>query len=355
MTDNAISRSRWLDTERISLSLPDGSTTEVEEGAQVRIGDPIARFPLPPVVIAYADELRVTMEASANEIANFDGKDLHTGDLIGSRRSGLRTHALRAPANGTAQVVSGLGVLVLRRPNAEAQVVATATGVVLQVTAHEIVIASAVERVRFAFAVGGDTLGGHSLSPGLPRVAARSQTARNGNQRTNVTTIPHIGDIAQLLSEAKARPGARVVGTVSEDVAWKLLSEQGQAIARTLATSPIIVLDGVGSPKVGKIAIQSLGNVADSRIVIDHRERCLTIYRDAVTPVPKQDGLSEKRQSHARLREPARWNAACQMLGLPFLSALTSGVRTPVVRTQSTEAGTADIPLQNISVDDELP
>ena len=238
------------DTMDTQYPLEDGDVPLVQSGDTVAPGDRIATRSGAPMIVAYAATLRLSLDTAREGMKESDGTVCAEGDLLGSRRAGLTTRSVLAPASGAVRCLPQSGALVIKREHATSEHQARYAGIVRAVSDRAIVVESEVARFAYAFA-------NHVRDSGaLAVVPAHLEFFTTGwlPQTAASTVVAHIADVASLSSIVRSFHGTLFVGSVTESVAWMLL-ERSHAVSRHTMAAGIVVLHGVGDLAQGKQAV----------------------------------------------------------------------------------------------------
>lgn len=339
----------WLsaDTNSRAYVLPPGAEIAVQAGETVRAGDAIANLPPLPRLIALADSLRLSHDASVTAIQALDGSTIEAGGLLGKHRTGLRTRTLHAPCSGTICGVPELGAVSILSGEERPILRADRPGVVATIEPDRVTITSHVLRCRLAFITGlGGTYGRLTFAPGV-RGDALPKRPDTGEREAAFTALPHIASIADLTVALRRAPGPIIVGTVSEAVAWDMLLRQtdGSDDAGPL----IAVLLGPGDIGIGERAIEGLRRFDGATLDLDPHSGQMTIFNEASTEGAEEESPDDRTTGEALTLDPAQWHIPCIVAGTAALGLHEMGVRTMLVRTLPTGDGAAWVPTVNVA------
>lgn len=268
-----------------SYALSEGDTPRVRCGDTVAAGDVIAPGPAAPAIIAYAATLHLSEEAATEEIARYDGTSCTAGTLLGTRRVGLVTRHVRAPASGLMRGLPRSGALAIRDPHAELLRHARYGGIVHDISQRAIIIRSAVARCGYAFADDMHTIGPLPIEPALLGVAVTERAMPQTSPASASTVVAHIADAARMKTAIRSFHGTLIVGSVTESVAWALLERAQAAESRHANNAGVIVLSGVGDVQHGARAIAPFRHFPGAHLARDRFTHTLTIIpTDGVLP-----------------------------------------------------------------------
>jgi hypothetical protein len=339
----------WLsaDTESRAYILPPGAEVAVQAGETVPAGGAIANLPPLPRVIALADSLRLSHDASLAAIQALDGTTIEAGGLLGKHRVGLRTRTLHAPYSGTIRGVPELGAVAILPGEEQQTLRADRPGVVATIEPDRATITSRVLRCRLAFITGlGRAYGRLALAPN-GRGGAPAERPDTDGREAVITALPHIASMADLTAALRRAPGPIIVGTVSEAVAWDMLLRQ---IDGGDDAEPIIaVLLGPGESGIGERAIEGLRRFDGAIFDLDPSGGTMTIFTEASTEGVEEEPPGDRNTGEALVLDPARWHLPCVVAGTAELGLLETGVRSLLVRTSPTGDGAAWVPVVNVA------
>ncbi len=276
-----------------SYALGEGDTPRVRCGDAVTAGDVIATGTGAPAIIAYAATLHLSGADAAGEIARYDGTSCIAGASLGTRRAGLVTRHVRAPASGLVHGLPQSGALVIRDPRAESPQHARYGGIVHDISPHAIIIRSAVARCGYAFADDIRTIAPLSIEPALLDVAITERAILRTPPASASTVIAHIADAAHLKAVFRSFHGTLIIGSVTDSVAWALLERSQTTDSRHANNAGIIVLSGVGDVQDGAHAVAPFRHFPGADLARDRFTHTLTIIpTNGMLPEPEADFAS---------------------------------------------------------------
>lgn len=339
----------WLsaDTESRAYILPPVAEVVVRAGETVEAGDAIANLPPLPRVIALADFLRLSHDASVTAIQALDGTTIEAGGLLGKHRTGLRTRSLHAPCSGAIQSVPEHGAIAIL-PSEDRQILrADRPGVVATIEPDRVTITSRVLRCRSAFIIGRGAAYSRLAFAGSERGEAVPERPDTDRKEAVITTLPHIASLADLTTACRRAPGPIIVGTVSEAVAWEMLIRQMEG--GDDAGHIVAVLLGPGDIRSGERAIERLRGFDGAMLGFAPHGGQMTIFTEASTEGREEESPDDRNTGEAFALDPARWHLPCIVTGAAELGLHETGVRTLLVRTVPTGEGAAWVPVVNVA------
>ena len=337
--------SSWLrfGTETTTYALPGGASPTVRVGDDVQRGDILAHVATAPHMIALAEELHLSGDACRCAIASLEGASVAANAPIHDHRSGLRVRTVRAPHAGVIDGMPKYNAIIVRPEETHDALRAVHPGLVTSVESEAIIVASHVVRCAFAFAVGHPAASiframPDDLPPQSPRVSPDGLEGRPG-----IRALAHIETVADLTSMQRRGANALIVGTISDMVAWELLTRDSPSAGRE--NPSIIVLFGTGTLALGAAAIGQLRPFDGAAIRTDRRAREIILL-----PADASNGATDDQQSAGAIYvDPARWNTPCIVESAPHLALLDSGARPAVIRTSANGHGEEQTPLDAIA------
>lgn len=334
------------DTMDTWYALEENDAPRVARGETVAAGDVIATGPGSPAILAYAATLRLSVEASADAIARYDGAACTAGMSLGARRVGLKTRSVSAPVGGIARGLPHSGALVIRDQAAARERRARYGGTVRALNERAIVVASEVARCGYAFADEDGDLCSLHIEPALLDAAPADADLPPLPHPASIV-VAHIADAARLASALRSFSGTLIVGSVAESAAWTLM-ERARSSASRRGTGPgIVALDGIGDAQAGARAVASFRHFHGARAILDRFTQTLTIIPPGDTPPEAiAEGFSG-RGAPVERRDPANYGMPCDAQGTPYV-ALVGGVRALCVGPSDGIPGAPHIPVQNL-------
>lgn len=282
------------DTLDTSYALREDDAPRVQCGDAVSAGDVIATGPGAPAIIAYAATLHLAEDAAAGEIARYDGTSCVAGESLGTRRVGLVTRHVRAPAGGLMYGLPQSGALVIRDAHGELPQHARYGGIVHDISPHAISIRSAVARCGYAFADNVQAIGPLSIEPALLDAAVTERAMPQMPPASASIVVAHVADVTQLKAVIRSFHGTLIVGGVTESVAWAILERsQVAAKARHTKDAGIIVLSGVGDIQDGTRTVAPFRHFSGAHLIRDRFTHTLMIIPpDGMLPGPEPEFAS---------------------------------------------------------------
>lgn len=344
----------WLrdETNSATYTLPKGAHPVVSVGDSVRAGDILAQIPAPPHLLAFADALHISPDASRNTIASLDGSFVEAGAPIHSRRSGLRVRTLRAPHAGTVCVLSECGAVTVRRREGNEPLRAMRAGVVTSVQSTAIIVESRVVRGSFAFAIGPLSVFGLLVIP-IESPERPPRAPSDEPEGTDaVRALAYIGEVTELASILRRATGPLIVGTVSDAVAWELLTRDAPSAERE--NRAVIVLFGPGDPERGATAVRRLRTYDGAMMSSTQRSGEIVIFPEKAADATAERHAEEGDTDAAMYIDPARWNTPCNVDGGAHMALLDTGARTLVRRTSAEGHRDERTPITNIATRPEF-
>jgi hypothetical protein len=345
---NSTLPSPWLhpDTKaRVSI-LPPGSDVTVRAGEAVRAGDVIANLPPEQCVIALADRLLLSRDAGIAAIEALDGMSVEAGESLGRHRTGLRTRTVQAPSSGIIRGMPEQGAICIIPRDERPLLRADRPGIVTDIEADRVTITSRVLCCHLAFVIGSSSAYGKLAITANGRNGTAPERPETVERASIFTALPHIAGIADLPAALRDAPGPIIVGTVSEAVAWEILTrssaesdDAGQAVA---------VLLGPGERAVGERAIERLQIFDGSLLDLDLSRGEMTIFPGNLAEREWEARAQDSVGGEAFTVDPARWHMPCMVTGPAVLGSLETGVRTALVRSEPTSGGAEWVPVVNI-------
>lgn len=350
MADDKVHDGLRRGTSAITYRLPDGATPTVAPGETVSAGAILATVRPPPTVVAIADELRLGVTESAEMIESLDGAAITEGQVIASRRVGLRKRAIRAPISGVVRAVPAYGALLIDPAGNLQETHALQGGRVIEARPDAVTVATRIYRTWFAISAGPawhETIIARASDDPQRSAAVRLSPALVSGHWA--TIVPHIDDFSELAPDRGGGRGPMIVGTVSDDVAWELLARADDRRARDDRVRPVVVLRGPGDAACGDRATRPLFDLGAMPVTIDHYSRQLLIFADGEPDPTEEEATERERETAAVYADPERWHRACIIAGDPHLATLETAFRTLALRTTSGHGVDERTPLYNIT------
>ncbi len=254
----------------ITYPLRDDATPLVHPGEHVIAGDVLARSNERGWIVAYAAILRLADGEAVADLKRHEGEAYHAGAPLATRRTGLRTRSVAAPVSGTVRTLPKCGALAVRDESGTFAYYARYAGIIRAVTEREISITSIVTRCTYAFAVGAPHHGILHIVPALLSGILTRDTALSIAESASVTVVAHIADVAALGALRSDMRGTLLVGSVSEEVALRLMSRVSATQHGTAKQSAVVVLYGVGNVDAG-IATAAIFDGLDTAAILFQR------------------------------------------------------------------------------------
>ncbi|GEM_PF-4737193 len=341
----------FRDTMETIYPLGDSDVPSVRQGDTVAAGDVIAHGPEPAAIAAYAATLRLSVDEAADDLARHHGREIKAGNSLGMRRVGLVTRTISAPATGTMHTLPRSGALVIRSDRADCERHARYAGIVRDVREEAIAVTSAVARCVYAF-TGGDTrhVGQIHIDPALLKVPLTTKTMPRSVPSASSLILAHIADLATLHALTRSARGTFFIGSVTEPVAWSLLSRSESREGRRAHMPGIIVLSGVGDLAHGVHAVASFRDYHGAHAILDRLAHAVTLMPPAGTFPEADTGPEDADQQSAIRRDPANYDIPCEIHGAPVVALLHTGARVLCART-SGSPGERFAPSQNVRRD----
>jgi hypothetical protein len=218
-------------------------------------------------------------------------------------------------------------------------------GAVIASDAAQIVVATAAERLPFAYgALGRAYRASFMLDASLHELTFTARTSIPPRSADIALLMTQIADV-QTLTHVRQRTSALLIlGTVGEAVAWDLYTNADRN-ARPSGDSGILVLAGIGNPGDGARAIATLHAMHGATVLVDAETRQLLVLDDGRSPLNNEARFPA--DGAISFREPAYLGESGIARGNPQDHALDSGLRVLAVETQSAQRGTALISVEN--------
>ena len=318
----------------------------VQEGDDVSPHALLARSPRGPVVVALASELHLSADAGERTVARLTGTTVHINESLGTHRVGLVKRTLRAPIDGATLGAPRSGAIAIRSGERHVDLRARFGGIVSVSRPDQITVATAAHRLSAG--IVASVASGHAplVLPGVPVVRTHTEAApANVPPGTIVSVIGHLGSLRDLAAARKSAHAIVIVGAVSEEVAWALLSPAPQSSEPPGARSGVVVLGGLGNPAVGAEAVSTLAPFAGLPVVIDGRAGAIAIV---LNHAPKPDSVVPG-ASNGVYRDPSHWGIPCAVEAETFLWTFAWGLRTVACRVSSDLAVREITPTANIA------
>ncbi len=250
MGDNSDTVARTRDESVAIYPFPVGTTPLVPVGERVVVGDVLARGHGVPTLVAYAATLGLSAAEAAAEIERHEGKMYRAGTPLATRRTGLRTRSVSPPISGSLRTLMNSGALAISdEANIEYRV--RHNGVVSAVTERAIFLTVEVARCPYVFMDGTPQNATLHIAPPLLSETLTGGTTLPLTEKKTVTAVAHIADAAALDAIRSHTHGTLLVGSVSEGVAWQLLSRSHAKGREVAKQSAVVVLYGIGDLETG--------------------------------------------------------------------------------------------------------
>lgn len=347
MSDTAMLAAARIDSMSFDYELPTGAEVSIAVGEKVRRDHRLARLPAQPEIVALANELRLPRDASRAVIRALDTSTVEAGAVLGRNRSGLRMRTVRASCSGIVQGMPTCGAIVVRPSDTTATLRARYPGVVASITSERVTVESPVIRRPFAFADGPWRDLGRLAIAEDPHARPTSAHSAGSDAEPVTTALAHISDVAEMTATLRRVPGPLIVGTVSDEVAWQLLT--GEPSARHRPDRVVIVLVGPGDEARGAAALRTLQRWEGATLAADHRSREIIIIPDEPPDSAEDIASLEYRTSDAVFVDPARWYISCTVRGTAAMGLLETGGRALLVRTSVEGVTEERTPVANLA------
>lgn len=338
----------YRDTIETTYALRDDAIPLVQRGDTVAAGDVIARGGGPPAIVPYAALLRLSADAAAAAIVRQNGATCTVGASLGTRRIGLMTHTVSAPAGGSVRGFPNSGALAIRDETATGQYRARYPGTVRERSDRAIVITSDVARCVYAFADKPRGIGALHIEQALLRAASAAETAAQLPHAASCTVIAHISDAEHLASVSRSFDGTLLVGSVTEPVAWALWDRSVQPSSRHSTGPGLVVLDGAGDARHGMRAVAPFRHFDGAAIAIDRFTQTIIVVPSSDFPLEGEGFPLFVLENHGERRDPANYGMSCDTLGAPQFALTSGGARALCTLAIGDPGGAERIPAQNL-------
>ncbi|MDQ6905692.1 MAG: hypothetical protein M3176_02585 [Chloroflexota bacterium] len=286
--------------EEIVTTYPLGgdATPLVQIGETVVSGDVLARGNRPPVFVAYAATLGLSITEAATAIERHDGEDYRAGTLLGTRRVGLRTRSVSVSVGGSLHALPNSGALAIRDETGSCDVQARYGGIVRAVTEREIVVVSEVVCCGYALVDGVPMRGTLHVRADMLSATVTRDSVPPLRTKNDCTVVAHIADPATLIALRSHRQGTLLVGSVSENVAWHLASRAQDARQGWTERVALVVLHGVGDADAGIAAATMFGDLDGASVLFDRLSRSVAVSLPSASAESVHQSSQRSRQTH---------------------------------------------------------
>ncbi|MHB8645030.1 MAG: hypothetical protein ACYDAR_04490 [Thermomicrobiales bacterium] len=321
----------------------------VRIGDAVAAGDVIARRSQHVAIAAYAATLRLPVEVAAEEMARHHGTPVEAGASLGTRRVGLVMRGIAAPTTGIVQSLPRSGAVVVHADTNYSDYRARFGGIVRAIQTDAITITTAVARWTYAFADDEvQQTGPVQITDELLSAALDASTMPRTLPPAMSHVVAHLSDLGVLRTQARSASGTLIVGTVTESVAWSLLSRPGDRNSRNQHKNRVVVLSGVGSLAQGVQAVASFRGFHGAQTVLNRFAHTVSvILPDGPFPATASEA-DDADWTAAIRRDPVHYNEPCEIQGAPFVAILDAHARVLCTRIRGDATGERLAPSSNV-------